>query len=175
VAYQAFAEEGLGVPIDEIARRAGVGAGTLYRHFPTKEELYGAVVLDRIRDFTARAEVLAGEADPGAALRGFFAELVEAASNQGFVEAMSGAGFDVAVSAPEEEAAFLTALGRLLTAAQAQGAIRSDVTVPHLKTLMVGCQAMRRYTTDPAVADHLLTVLWDGLTPTRPAPADRSG
>ena len=44
VAYETFAAEGLSVPIDEIARRAGVGAGTVYRHFPTKEDLFRAVV-----------------------------------------------------------------------------------------------------------------------------------
>ncbi|CQA00000.1 Possible transcriptional regulatory protein TetR [Mycobacteroides abscessus] len=48
VAYQTFAEEGLGVPIDEIARRAGVGAGTVYRHFPAKEDLYRAIAEDRM-------------------------------------------------------------------------------------------------------------------------------
>lgn len=165
VAFQTFAEEGLGVPIDEIARRAGVGAGTLYRHFPTKEALFGAVVVDRIRYFTGRATELAELAEPGAALREIFAELVEAANNQGFVEAMAGSGFDVAVSAPDEEEAFLAALQRLLTAAQHGGEIRSDVNVRHLKTLMVGCQAMERYAADPAVSNHLLTVIWAGLTP----------
>lgn len=164
VAYQTFAEEGLGVPIDEIARRAGVGAGTLYRHFPTKEALYGAVVVDRIRHFTARAAELAEVAEPGVALREFFTELVEAANNQGFVEAMAGSGFDVAVSAPEDEEAFLAALQRLLTAAQHSGEIRPDINVRHLKALMVGCQTMQRYA-EPTVSSHLLTILWDGLGP----------
>jgi AcrR family transcriptional regulator len=167
VAYQTFAEEGLGVPIDEIARRAGVGAGTLYRHFPTKEALYGAVVVDRIRHFTERASELAEAEEPGAALRGFFAELVAAASNQGFVEALAGSGFDVAVAAPEEEEAFLAALRRLLTAAQHSGEIRSDVNVRHLKTLMIGCQAMQRYAADPSVSTELLAIIWDGLAPQR--------
>ena len=49
VAYETFAAEGLSVPIDEIARRAGVGAGTVYRHFPTKEALFPAVIDDRVR------------------------------------------------------------------------------------------------------------------------------
>ena len=48
-AYETFAAEGLAVPIDEVARRAGVGAGTVYRHFPTKEDLFRAVVDSRIR------------------------------------------------------------------------------------------------------------------------------
>ncbi|WP_028938166.1 TetR/AcrR family transcriptional regulator [Pseudonocardia spinosispora] len=163
VAYETFAEEGLAVPIDEIARRAGVGAGTLYRHFPTKEALYGAVVVDRIRRFTERANELADGDEPGAALREFFAELVEAASNQGLVEAMSGSGFDVAISAPDEEKAFLDALQRLLTAAQRSGEIRADIDVRHVKALMVGCQAMQRYATDPDVPRQLLAVVWSGL------------
>ena len=49
IAYETFAAEGLSVPIDEIARRAGVGAGTVYRHFPTKEALFRAVVESRMR------------------------------------------------------------------------------------------------------------------------------
>ena len=49
VAYETFAAEGVAVPIDEIARRAGVGAGTVYRHFPTKEALFQAVFEDRVR------------------------------------------------------------------------------------------------------------------------------
>ncbi len=49
VAYETMAAEGLAVPIDEIARRAGVGAGTVYRHFPTKESLFGAVIQDRLQ------------------------------------------------------------------------------------------------------------------------------
>ena len=49
VAYETFAADGLSVPIDEIARRAGVGAGTVYRHFATKEALFHAVVKDRMQ------------------------------------------------------------------------------------------------------------------------------
>ena len=48
-ALEAFAAEGLAVPIDEIARRAGVGAGTVYRHFPAKEDLVEAVIADQMQ------------------------------------------------------------------------------------------------------------------------------
>ena len=58
VAYETFAAEGLSVPIDEIARRAGVGAGTVYRHFPTKEDLYRAVVEDRIGNIVDEGRAL---------------------------------------------------------------------------------------------------------------------
>ena len=57
VAYDVFTEQGLSVPIDEIARRAGVGAGTVYRHFQTKEALFEAVIGERVRQIVRiRAE-----------------------------------------------------------------------------------------------------------------------
>ena len=54
-----FAEQGVGVPIDDIARRAGVGVGTVYRHFPTKEALAEAVVVTRVEKLVDEAKVLA--------------------------------------------------------------------------------------------------------------------
>src|SRR6201991_2623031 len=76
VAYDTFAAEGLSVPIDEIARRAGVGAGTVYRHFPTKEDLYRAVVEDRIGTIVEDGRALLGEGDPGEALFAFLRSMV---------------------------------------------------------------------------------------------------
>src|ERR1700724_269458 len=75
-AYETFAAEGLSVPIDEIARRAGVGAGTVYRHFPTKEELYRAVVEDRIGSIVNEGRALLGAGEPGEALFTFLRSLV---------------------------------------------------------------------------------------------------
>ena len=68
VAYDTFAAEGLSVPIDEIARRAGVGAGTVYRHFPTKEDLYRAVVEDRIGNIVDEGRAVLRADDPGEGL-----------------------------------------------------------------------------------------------------------
>ena len=65
VAYDTFAAEGLSVPIDEIARRAGVGAGTVYRHFPTKEDLFRAVVADRIAAHRRRGARTGRGEEPG--------------------------------------------------------------------------------------------------------------
>src|ERR1700750_2496644 len=63
-AREAFAESGYGVPLDEIAARAGGGAGTVYRHFPAKEALFEAVVTARVEDLIADARGRAGAADP---------------------------------------------------------------------------------------------------------------
>src|SRR5262252_3764301 len=59
-----FAAQGMGVPIDEIARRAGVGPGTLYRHFPTKEALFMAVAVSRVNASIQEARRLLQVADP---------------------------------------------------------------------------------------------------------------
>src|SRR3954447_9562788 len=65
-ARRLFATEGLGVSLDDIARCAGVGPGTVHRHFPTKESLYAAVATDMLQRLVAEGEALAGTADPAA-------------------------------------------------------------------------------------------------------------
>src|ERR1700761_1582448 len=67
-AQQLFATSGLGVSLDEIARQAGVGPGTVHRHFPSKEALYLAVAADQIRQLADQARALAADGDPGTAL-----------------------------------------------------------------------------------------------------------
>ena len=68
-AQQLFATEGLGVSLDEIARRAGVGPGTVHRHFPAKEALYLAVATDMLEQLVAQAEELAATGDPASSHR----------------------------------------------------------------------------------------------------------
>src|SRR5712691_4544222 len=74
-ARAAFAAQGLSVPLDEIARHAGVGPGTLYRHFPTKEALIEAVVHDRLQGLAADGAALLDAPDPGAAFFAFLGRL----------------------------------------------------------------------------------------------------
>jgi AcrR family transcriptional regulator len=68
------------VPLDEIARRAGVGAGTVYRHFPSKEALFQAVVLDRIEQFARDARELVGADEPGEVFFAYFRRLIRQVS-----------------------------------------------------------------------------------------------
>jgi AcrR family transcriptional regulator len=163
IAYETFAAEGLGVPIDEIARRAGVGAGTVYRHFPTKEDLYRAVIEDRINRIVADGRALLGSADPGDALFTFLRSMVLqwGATDLGLVEALAGFGINVNEAVPDAEEAFLGLLGDLLRAAQDAGTVRGDVDVPDVKALMVGTQAMQTY--KPEIAARLTEVVLDGL------------
>src|ERR1700712_4605958 len=74
-----FAEHGPGASVADIARRAGIGKGTVFRHFPTKDDLLAAVVLDRVVALTSLALDLSARSDPGPALEEF---LYEAAGKQ---------------------------------------------------------------------------------------------
>src|ERR1700692_3315428 len=86
-AYQTFAAEGLSVPIDEIARRAGVGAGTVYRHFPAKEDLVEAVIADQMQRIIDGGHALLEADKPGEALFTFLRAAVEwSATNRGLVD-----------------------------------------------------------------------------------------
>src|SRR5690348_3459677 len=75
VAAEAFAEHGEGASLDDIAKRAGVGSGTLYRHFPTRRALLEAAYVDRIESLAARAAELAERLPPGEALVEWLNEL----------------------------------------------------------------------------------------------------
>lgn len=178
VAYQTFASSGFGVPIDEIARRAGVGAGTVYRHFPTKEALFEAVFDDRVRRIVESGHALLATRGPGEALYAFLREMAStAATDLGLVEAVGSFGIDVVTAAansvatmngeaaPDVEAAFLGVLGDLLAAAQRAGTARTDVGVPEVKALMLVCMTAcgAAGAHEDVVSDRVMAVIEDGL------------
>lgn len=163
-----FAEEGLSVPIDEIARRAGVGAGTVYRHFPTKESLFEAVLLSTIQQLSERAETIAREEDAGEAFFSFFAELLEqAAASKALLEALAGAGVDVETAVGGAGRQLDDKLANLFRRAQRAGAVRTDLSRKELKALMVGALAMQAGTASSRAL--LVSVLSDGLRATEGA------
>ena len=166
-AESVFAEEGAGVPVDEVARRAGVGVGTLYRHFPTKEALFEAVIvnhMERIRDEALR---MADSDDPGSALFEFLALLArEGAAKRNLVDALSGAGISIKDAAAETKAELEEAAGRLLTRAQESGQVRADVTLAELVGLVMGaCTAGEGGGGSPTGCSsaRMIAVVCDGL------------
>jgi AcrR family transcriptional regulator len=163
VAYDTFATDGLAVPIDEIARRAGVGAGTVYRHFPAKEDLFRAVVQDRIERIIGEGRSLLDTEKPGEALFAFLRSMVLqwGATDRGLTDALAGVGIDVETAMPDAEDAFLGMLGDLLRAAKKAGTVRRDVDVADVKAILVGSQAMQAY--NPDAAKRLTDVILDGL------------
>ncbi|OBH01968.1 TetR family transcriptional regulator [Mycobacterium sp. E2699] len=167
VAYETFAADGLAVPIDEIARRAGVGAGTVYRHFPTKEALFAAVIENRMRRLVDDGRALLETEGAGEALFVFLRSMVLqwGAADRGLVDALAGLGIDIACAAPAAEDAFKATLAELLRAAQDAGTARRDVQMADLKAILVGCQAMQAY--DSALAERATDVVIDGLRAAR--------
>jgi len=158
-ARDAFAMQGPSVSLDDVARRAGVGAGTVHRHFPSKSSLFAAVVADRMRQLAADAERLADAADPGAAFFAFFARLSgDARENLALAAAVTVSADQVgAAGAP-----FEAALTVLLTRAQRAGQVRADIGVTDLYAIMAGALLVEQRL-EPASAGLGLRVVADGL------------
>jgi AcrR family transcriptional regulator len=160
-----FAAEGIEAPVDVIAEKAGVGVGTLYRHFPTKEKLCEAILLDRLRELTEDARAQADAADPAAAFFGFLEHFVElGASKRDLIAAVMGAGVDFEESAAPVKEDLREAVGVLLSRAQNVGAVRPDVSSAAVVSLIgATCQAAGH--ADDAPALDLLGIVCDGLRP----------
>lgn len=143
-AQRALAEGGLAVSLAEVARRAGVGAGTVYRHFPTKTELLEAVMQQRIDRLTGVGHRLRDAPDAGAAFFAFCAEVITSSHrNQAVCDMVNNDGWPREL-VRDAGARFHAALGDLLAAAQRQGSVRADLTVPDVLALFTGCVAIQR-------------------------------
>ena len=160
-----FAADGIEVPVDVIAEKAGVGVGTLYRHFPTKEKLCEAILLERLSALTSDARSQADAEDPAAAFFAFLNHIVEeVASKRDLLVAVMGAGLEFEQSAREVKDGLRQAVGVLLQRAQSVGAVRPDVTADMILSLVSGtCQAAAH--TDVVPACDLLGIVCDGLRP----------
>jgi AcrR family transcriptional regulator len=160
-AEEVFARDGLAVSVDDIARRAKVGIGTLYRHFPTKDALIAAIVIARIERIAERAEQLAGGPAPGAALVELIEHMVaESATKRDLVEALGGTEWLEAAAVEAARSRYRRALAKLLARAQDAGEVRADVTASDLTAIVKGLFAAN---VDARTRGRLLRVLVDGL------------
>ena len=165
-ASQAFAELGPEVSVDEIARRAGVGHGTVFRRFPTKSALMAAVLRLRLEELADRAEQLVAGGDPAAAFDEFVWLAAEACRrDRAFFEGVAMCeGFAEVADAKRRVHA---CAGVLLAHAQEAGAVRGDVTVDDVSTL-VGSSVLAAAGTREAEAwRRYVEIILAGL---RPAP-----
>jgi AcrR family transcriptional regulator len=171
VAAQAFAVRGLTVPLDEIARLAGVGPGTLYRHFPTREALLEAVVQERLERLVDAARKQLDSDQPSAALFAFIELLVaEAAPKKDLVDTLTGAGVDVRARLATTATEIRTQLHLLLTRAQRAHEVRADITIADLMALISGILRSQHTADQPGTADpaRALAVIRDGMQTVAP-------
>jgi len=163
-ARELLASEGVDVSVEEITRRAGLGMGTLYRHFPTKEELVDAVLEDAFAELVRIAEESAADEDGWAGFTGFLEQaLAGHAANRGLKDVIAaGHGRE---RAEAMRASLQPLLAQMIERAQAQGTLRSDFTVEDVPLVFwAGGRVIER--TAPVAPDHwrrVLGLLLDGL------------
>ncbi|HEY0454266.1 TetR/AcrR family transcriptional regulator [Actinophytocola sp.] len=133
-AEEVFGQHGTGASTEEVAARAGVAIGTVFRHFPTKRDLLSAIVKELLARLTAEVTELAA-GDPRTALFDFFARVVEqAAAKKSVVDLLAAGGVEVGVAEPL--ATLRDAVGALLAQAQDARAVRREVRLDEVMALL---------------------------------------
>jgi len=168
-ATAAFAEHGAEAPLDDIARRANVGIGTLYRHFPTRLDLQAAVYRSQVQSVCDRADELLVSADPGQALIAWVHALgAYLVTKRGLANALIGAVGKDSELMNGCMTAMRDAADRLVYNAQQAGVLRADVTARDLLRLVHGIAVATEGS--PQDTDRLMALMLDGLR-SRPAGA----
>jgi len=169
-----FSERGLAAEMKEIAERAGVGIGTIYRNFPSKEDLVVAIMRDALTAATAKARVAEAMDDPIDGLRALLASAFAVIQRHGWlVEAMLGGQF---VPSPQmgvelEHHEFLGRFERLIQRAVDRGCLRTDLDVPVAAAMLAGTTAPWNHLgllagrTPEQAADAVMTSFLRGAAP----------
>jgi AcrR family transcriptional regulator len=163
-----FAERGLDAATAEIAHRAGVGEATLFRRFPTKDDLIDAIIETRMEELAALADAAADAVDPAAALERFMQDLVKQFSrDKGFFEAAGERCMNDPRFQPARERG-MEAVGRLLKRAQDAGAVRADLS-PSDISFLAGSAMYAMEVSKPGLREDLwkryLRIILDGMKP----------
>ncbi|MFD7121871.1 TetR/AcrR family transcriptional regulator [Streptomyces sp. NPDC059883] len=167
-ATEAFAELGTDVSMGEIAQRAGLAKGTVFRHFASKEDLLAAIMLQLVDRLIGTAERLAEADDADAALVEFMAESIETlAADRAFCEVIGRPSLDHA-GARDAIGRLCGAAGALTGRAQEQGTVRSDVTGTDIVLLLAGIHqtAAPLLAAQPQAWRRYLELALDGLRAT---------
>jgi AcrR family transcriptional regulator len=163
-ARTAFQRHGLQAPLDDIARQAGVGPGTLYRHFPTREDLLAAVYRDDVAAISARSEQFAAELPPMEALTAWLRSQLEYISHTdglgAAIKAMLGNDTETMEWCRQNVRG---AAARLLEPVQREGLVRADVDPASLLRLVHAIGLATE--TAPEQADLMLSIVLKGLRP----------
>lgn len=159
----AEAEDGASVTMEAVAKRAGVGIGTLYRHFPTRTELMEAVYREHVDELQARADELRASRSPWDALAEWLMIFVSSASLKRavFTELVATVGRDSDLIT-HSKASLRETVSELVAAAQQAGEVRDDVTAADVLSLVSGCTMMHL---EGDQADRVMRVILSGLRP----------
>ncbi len=156
-----FAQQGEATTFEDVARAAGVGKGTLYRHFPTRDHLVAALVQIRFDELTRRADELNDSDDPGSAVDAWLREFDQ------YPVRSRGLRSTVGIGLADRGSAIATAclpmkrrFGQLLERAQSAGALRTDIDVTELLTVVASLPETFR---DPEGRSPFLDVVLRGL------------
>jgi AcrR family transcriptional regulator len=174
-ARAAFAERGVEVTLDEIAQRAGVGVGTVYRRYANKDELIDELYEDIVAEIATFAEAALAQADPWKGFTGFLEQsLAMQASNRALRDLMPGGsqrGQERVARARERVAPLWS---ELFERAKQSGRLRPDVTETDMATINMMLSAVldSTGTTEPDAWRRYLGIVLDGLRTRRNAPTD---
>jgi AcrR family transcriptional regulator len=174
-AGELFAEKGLGVGLDEIARHAGVGVGTAYRRFRDKDALIEALFEDRIAGVEALARAALEEPDPWTGLVGFMEGSVRVHSaDRGLKQALFGSGRGMA-SLEQGRTRIAPLVERIVERARRSGDLRSDIEITDIPILQftISGVADLDLPAAPELALRYLTIVLDGLRTREPTPLPR--
>ena len=168
-AKELFAEQGLDAQMPDIAKAAGVGVGTVYRHFPTKEDLIDALAADRFERIAERGREALDEAqeDPWKAFCDYLRFGVELQANDRALSQVMASRPEV-MGAHAEASGVIELNGKLLALAQKSGELRRDAVVEDVPMIICGLghvtQAARAGTMAPGMSwERFLAIVLDGL------------
>lgn len=169
-AEEVFAERGAEASVADIARRAGVAKGTVFRHFATKEDLMVALVCEHMVILTDAAARLAEADDPGAALLEFLTVAADQRRQHDLTYLQTASASDARVIAIRDDV--LAGVGTLVDNARAAGAIRPDVTATDVFLLMCAPVHVAEGMPDPPpeLWRRYLAIIFDGLRPEGASP-----
>ena len=168
-ARECFAEDGLDAQVEDLARRAGVGVGTVYRHFPNKEAVVDALVADYFAELVVRANAALEMDDPWEAFSTYMWEAADLLSaNRALSEITAGGQMRNAA----EGAGLFGPVDELIARAQRAGVMRPDVSSQDVPQIMCACgrvQGMGAGDDETAWRRHM-TIMLDGLRAAQPTP-----
>ncbi|MFB6716308.1 MULTISPECIES: TetR/AcrR family transcriptional regulator [unclassified Streptomyces] len=164
-ARTAFAEHGTDASLEDIARRAGVGIGTLYRHFPNRHALMNAVFQEALTSLINRSRELAGARQPCRGLVEWLGAIItHAGEYRGLAQALMSTSRDETSALSQCNVPLREAGAVLLERAQASGAVRADVSIDDLMQLTNAIAlAAEQSPDDPELASRLLMLTLQGL------------